>query len=1022
MNRNGKPSICQINQVAVICTFLLGIGSINQNLLTTIPLPFVTADLYHLSLVVQSSLLIIIGGFPLLITAIVQLREWSKVRVHELCDETDDAVNRNKSASQQQYTKEFLQEVIDALPIQLTVKDRQHRYMLVNKQFCEVHHLTPEEVIGKQASAFLSPSLTAALHQTEDELLASESEQVREFTFTLDHDKQIEAMEYARMHRLTNGEGILLFTPLNIAQYGGPQAQQRYSAGFLMMLINSVPIPIYAKDRNHRYIFVNDALCKANGRPAEEILGKSDHELFETETANELMQLGEQIFATGKPHETELTVVRLSGRRRHISRRATVGQMPNGAQIQLGSFLDITDRKQMEEQLRDAAEFLDAVINTVPASLAVEDENYRVLHVNRVYCNMLDLQPEDVIGKNVEELLPDQQYQWVRAEDDRLWQEGGEFEAEFSIDLEAGKQQHLWLKRVGDQLPSGQRIITTQVVDITNHKTIEEELRVAKESAEAANRAKSTFLSTMTHELRTPMNGVLGMTSLLLDTKLDEEQQSLVNTIRASGDALLTIINQILDLSKIEADKLELEEITFDLQQTLAEALDLVAPQATAKDLTLAYFVDNLLPPQIMQDEGRLRQILANLLSNAVKFTTEGEVTITVTARQQEKAIYQLQFAVCDTGIGIAPEKLTTLFQPFHQIDASITRRFGGTGLGLVISKRLAEAMGGTMWVESTVDKGTTFYFTIQAQAAETPKRTIVEESVEGRSLASYSHNVDQVDLGALQDKQIQDNQLQGRHILLLTNNLTIERFLKQQLRRWQAHLSAPHIPDTDIATLDLSTFDALIVDSDITTTIHAQIINVWSKSPMPTIVLTTLGEHLPKAFAIGRPAVITKPIHASQLHDALVTTLYGEQAKESLFPTTSVVEPSMTKPLRILLAEDNLVNQRVALGFLSKYGYLPDVAANGYEVVDAMERQVYDVIFMDINMPEMDGLTATKLIRQRDDLPQPYIVAMTANALYEDRQRSLDAGMNDYISKPIRIQELSAAIQRVQSWANTMS
>ncbi|MCB0062106.1 MAG: response regulator, partial [Caldilineaceae bacterium] len=545
--------------------------------------------------------------------------------------------------------------------------------------------------------------------------------------------------------------------------------------------------------------------------------------------------------------------------------------------------------------------------------------------------------------------------------------------------------------------------------DITSRKEIEDRLREAKEIAESANNAKSTFLSSMTHELRTPMNGVLGMTSLLLDTKLDDEQQVLVNTIRSSGDTLLNIINQILDFSKIEANKLELEDATFDLRLVVEEALDLVAPQATEKGLVLAYFLNGPTPHHFVQDVGRLRQILTNLLSNAVKFTEEGEVTITVTAQPQGADEFLLHFAVRDTGIGIPPEGIANLFQSFNQVDATIARRFGGTGLGLAISKRLAEVMGGTMWVESAVGKGTTFYFTIEARIAtpveSTGQHRHVSEPVNPRQSRYYGG----FDLGRLSDKKV----------LLLTNNSTIQRLVEQHLQLWSVLVTMPTLFADSLAAIDFSAFDAIILDSALDMVTQSQIGEYCTQvgSDIPLVVLTMLGERMPELWIHGRIAVVTKPIHSSQLHDALITVIYGELVEHLRAPVTTAADDSfaMARPLRILLAEDNLVNQRVASGFLAKYGYRADVAANGQEVLDALERQTYDVVFMDINMPEMDGLMATKAIRQRGDLVQPYIIAMTANAMYEDRKRCLDAGMNDYISKPIRMSELSAALQRVQ-------
>lgn len=531
--------------------------------------------------------------------------------------------------------------------------------------------------------------------------------------------------------------------------------------------------------------------------------------------------------------------------------------------------------------------------------------------------------------------------------------------------------------------------------DITARIIAEENLREAKEIAESASQAKSAFLSSVTHELRTPLNGVLGFTTLLLDTSLNNEQKHLVNAIRSSGDSLLSLINQILDFSKIEANKLELERIDFDLYSMIEETLDLVAPQASKKNLTLAYFVEDNVPRRLVQDVGRLRQILTNLVSNAVKFTEYGEVVIRVKAKHIESNQYQLLFAVHDTGLGMTPGQTQKLFQSFQQADASVSRRFGGTGLGLAISRRLARAMDGDMWVDSIPGGGSTFHFTITAHLESTAwdENGYVEIAL-GQDM----------DLGRLSDKTI----------LLTGSNPTIRQQVVQHLSTWSVTIVSTTTLSGMRKQLDSIKFDAMIVDCETDEdTCSPLIVKTKEAYPdLPIIVLSNLGVR-PIENDSGMISV-AKPIHASHLHDALVTAIYGKWTERlHVSQNNSEEEIKENALLRILLAEDNQVNQHVALGFLAKYGYSADVVANGLEVIDALNRQHYDVILMDISMPEMDGISATKAIRKRISGPQPHIIAMTANAMYEDRQLCLDAGMNDYVSKPIRLLELKEVLRR---------
>lgn len=526
----------------------------------------------------------------------------------------------------------------------------------------------------------------------------------------------------------------------------------------------------------------------------------------------------------------------------------------------------------------------------------------------------------------------------------------------------------------------------------------------AQIAAEASNQAKSAFLATMSHEIRTPLNAIIGMTSLLLDTPLTLKQSEFVETIRTSGDQLLTLINDILDFSKIEAGRLDLEQTSFSVPNCMDSVVGLISSRAREKGIELVYLIEPGVPSTVIGDETRLRQILANLLSNAVKFTTSGEVEVNVKAvplsgGSQENEKVRLVFSIRDTGIGIHPEQMTRLFQPFSQGDASTTRRFGGSGLGLVISKRLVEMMGGEIWVKSEVGKGSTFYFTIEAQTTTVLQR---------RNRADAALD------------------LRDKRILVVDDNATNRRILTLQLQAWNLQSRVTASPNEAIDWLRKGDiFDAAVIDNEMAemdgVTLARKIHTLGSSSKLQIIMLSSLDRDLSPEEQKQFSAVLTKPVKASHLYNALIGIFAGEVEKYLQQDASALpqFDPQMGErnPLRILVVEDNAINQHLVILMLERLGYRADVAANGVEALQAIHRQSYDAVLMDIQMPEMDGIEATRRIRQ--EIPpsdQPRIIAMTANAMRGDREACLMAGMDDYISKPIHLDELINNLNRCQT------
>jgi PAS domain S-box-containing protein len=628
----------------------------------------------------------------------------------------------------------------------------------------------------------------------------------------------------------------------------------------------------------------------------------------------------------------------------------------------------------------------ESLVEISPVAVVVMDDGERVTGWNPAAAELFGYSAEEAIGSEIDDL--------VMPEDRR--REGREITAE---SLAVGHAQRISSRRRKDGTPvdvelmlvpltaDGERVGFLGVYhDIT-------QLQRAREEAEAATQAKSAFLATMSHEIRTPMNAVIGMTGLLLDTELTAEQRELAEVVRSSGDALLHVIDDILDYSKIEAGKLDLERAPVDLRDCVEGALDIVAPRASQKEVELGCLIDDDVPAGIVGDGARLRQVLLNLLSNAVKFTEQGEVVVLVGAEPAGAGSHRLRIAVRDTGIGIPQDRMNRLFASFSQVDTSTTRRYGGTGLGLAISQRLVDLMGGTMSVESEPGRGSTFSIDLTAEAAEVPARIAPAD-------------------GLLQ--------LAGKRILVVDDNATNREIVIRHAQAWQMEPVAVASSAEALALIsagepfDVAVLDMLMPDMD-GLGLAQEIRRHRDREELPLLLLTSLGR-LPQAGAGAEfSAQFAKPIKASQLFNALAGVL-ADRVRDARPAAAGDGDRPAATPLRILLAEDNAVNQKVALALLGQLGYRADVAWNGVEALTALERRPYDVVLMDVHMPELDGLDATRRICERwaPDV-RPRIIAMTANVLLEDREACFAAGMDDYVAKPIRPDQLARALARAK-------
>jgi PAS domain S-box-containing protein len=820
--------------------------------------------------------------------------------------------------------------------------------------------------------------------------------------------------ENARVVR--DGEGRVLYyegTVEDITERKRTEEALRDSELLYHSLVECLPQNIFRKDKQGRFTFCNTRFCTTIGKTPEQIIGRSDFDFFPAELASKYQQDDHRVMETHEPFETVEAHQTPDHGKIHVQvvKTPLYDAVGNVIGVQ-GIFWDVTERKKMEEALAYERDLLRALLDNIPDNIYFKDTRSCFLKIGKSLAQHFGIKdPEEALGKTDFDFFSREHAQTAYEDEQLIIQSGqpiiGKTEKEF---WRNGRETWALTTKMPFRNGDGAIIGTFGVSkDITQLKETERELAKARDAALESARLKSAFLANMSHEIRTPMNGILGMTGLLQDTDLTEEQRDFAETIRGSADALLTIINDILDFSKIEAGKLSVGIINFDLCETVESTVELLAERAESKGIELASLIYNDVPRFLRGDPGRIRQVLTNLVGNAIKFTERGEVTVSVTKDRETEKDVTIRCSVTDTGIGISAETQGRLFEAFTQADTSLTRKYGGTGLGLAISKQLIELMNGQIGVESAPDKGSTFWFTLQ-----------LEKQPPGSTGYYRRPNADLNDVRVL----IVDNNATNRQILMhqtgswkMRNAAVSSGAEALELLRVEA---AAHDP-FNVAILNLQTpeMDGLTLAQ----TIRAD------KALQQTrlVMLTSLGLRLDAEAwrSAGIDAYLVKPVKQSRLHDCLAAVVTEDNGgapglNEDPMPGfKGRGRGAAPKQLRILMAEDNVVNQKVALRQLKKLGYAADAVSNGVEAIEGLRKIPYNVVLMDCHMPELDGYEATRLIRQfeaeRADPHRPpaYIIAMTANALQGDRDQCLAAGMNDYISKPVKLPELQAVLQQ---------
>jgi PAS domain S-box-containing protein len=931
-----------------------------------------------------------------------RLEERVTERTRELMSEMRE---RQQAEQQVREQSTYLHTLIEACPIGIVAENADGQIEMSNRAFQEMFGYSQEEMKAKSI----------------DQLLASE--ELRDEATEISRDVLSGSVVHKivrRRHRTGELIDVEAFgVPFVLdgvlrGQFGMYQdiservkAQRaiQESEELFRTVSAAAPVGIFRMDAQGKCLYVNERWLEMTGFELQESLGNGWRRAVHPDDRERVAQLWEKRVAGRELYSSSHRYLAKNGRVVWVESMARPLQDADGKlQGYVGIIQDVTERRAAEERLRQSEEMFRTLSATAPVGIFRVDERGNCVYVNEKWVEMTGVTQEEALAGGWSKTLHPED----REETLRVWKEtasrGDVFQ--WSFRYVGPNEQVVWVDSLArpvigvDKKSQG---YVGVVQDVTGRKKTEERLREAAEAAEAASRAKSEFLANMSHEIRTPMNGIMGMTELVLDTELDSEQREYLNMAKLSADALLTLINDILDYSKIEAGKLEIDAIEFHLGDSLGDTMKILSLRAHQKGLELAYDLQPDIPDALVGDPGRLRQIIVNLVGNAIKFTEKGEVVVYVQADSRTNDDIQIHFTIADTGIGIPAEKQTAIFEAFTQADGSMSRTYGGTGLGLTISSRLVGFMHGRIWVESELGKGSRFHFTARFGIQKVPVRTIVPRD---------------------------PTTLRGMRVLVVDDNATNRQILLKMLTNWHTN---PQAVDSGARAIAILTdaqgsgriFPLILLDAQMPEMDGFALAESIKRNPdwktAKIMMLSSAGQRgdARRCRELGVAAYLTKPVRQEELLEAILTALGTRPTKETvpvLVTRHSLRETSAH--LRILLAEDNAVNQMLAVRLLEKRGHSVTVAGNGKEALAALERQSFDLVLMDVQMPEMDGFEATAAIREKEKTSGNHlpVIAMTAHAMVGDKERCLAAGMDDYISKPIRPEELSELLERYSS------
>jgi two-component system sensor histidine kinase/response regulator len=786
-------------------------------------------------------------------------------------------------------------------------------------------------------------------------------------------------------------------------------------ASLYASLVENLAVHVLRKDRKGRFTYASASFCRLLGKSQEEVLGRTDFDFYPPELAEKYRANDLMVMESGELFQDVEEHRKPDGRKIYVEVIKTPVRDSAGAVVGVQCiFWDVTDRKVAEMLLRESELRKRLIFETAMDSIIFIDEHDRVLEFNRAAEKTFGYSRQEAAGRDLAELIvPPQDQQRFRENISRYagtGEMGSLLAKRVEVSLVRRGGETFMAEMVIQPIPlDGVAAFAIFIRDITDRKRAETAMRQAQAAAEEASAAKSRFLADMSHEIRTPMNAIIGIADLLLATDLTSEQREYLTMLLESGELLLTLMNDLLDLSKIEAGKLELDPVEFDLCERLGDAVKSLAFRAHGKGLELACHIAPDVPSIVIGDPVRLRQIVVNLVSNAIKFTERGEVILDAHCQSQTESDAIVRFAVKDTGPGIPENRLGAIFRAFEQADVSTARRFGGAGLGLAISSKLVEQMGGKIWVESQVGQGSTFHFTARFRLPHTQAHA----------------------------KPLPQTSIVGLRVLVVDDNATSRGILEEMIGNWDMRPTAAVGADEARRLLREARaagqpYSIVVIDANMPQTCGFELVEQLRRDGETAAVIMLLNAgnrpgDIERCEQLGVAGYLIKPVKQSELFDTILAIANPDRVEE--LPSSDSFDSCDLRPLRILLAEDTLINQRLAVGLLEQMGHTIVVANNGREAVAELEqaslnRQPFDLVLMDVQMPEMDGLEATAKIREleRGSGRHVPIVAMTARAMKGDRERCLAAGMDGYLAKPVRSKELRAAIRAVLSGATVGS